>query len=105
MLVIFCFLCLVMMSPPKKQSYEERMKKKENDTIETKLESIRKDLSSFHKALQQEDADFDTWRWAALETFRTLQKEFPFDHKLVQIEKARALKIAREAQAALNFLG
>lgn len=92
------------MSPPKKLPYAERMKKKENDMIDKRLDPIRKELTSFYKALQHEDADFDTWRWAALETFKTLQKDFPFNHKLVQIEKARALAIAREAQGVLNFL-
>jgi hypothetical protein len=92
------------MAPLKKLPYAERMQKKENEEIKRRLQVIHEDLSKVYKALLKSETDaLDTWRWAALESFRVLQRDFPQSNKDVQYEKARALAIAREAQAAINF--
>ncbi len=91
------------MAPPKKLPYAERMAKKENDKIVKEVAIIHDELTEIYKGLQKETEDFETWHWAALETFRILQKDFPAGNRAVQIEKGRALAIAREAQLAMNF--
>lgn len=94
------------MGKPKKLSYAERLQKKEANEIRERLHIHHQDLNKIYKAMKTSAPDtFDTWRWAALEVFKTLQKDFPQNNTDVKLEKARALAIAREAQAIIHFFG
>jgi hypothetical protein len=87
------------MSPPIKLTY----KQKQNKIITDKLMSYERELIKLKKTLSITD-DPESWRWAALDIFKTLSNEFPNDNaKVIQI-KEKALNIAREAQSIINYL-
>jgi hypothetical protein len=87
------------MGQPKKLSYQQRMDKKED----AKLALIHRDLIRLHLAVNQKvTKDSETWRWAALDIYTVLRKEFNTSHKVEKYKEA-ALKIARDAQTIIHL--
>lgn len=85
---------------PKKLPYAERMLKKQ---IGGRLDPIKRDLRRLYRAMMNGDRkSMSTWRWAALDTVRNLQVNFPRCTE-VNSEIEYALSIAREAQISMNF--
>lgn len=65
------------------------------------LRLIQLDLVRIQKAIKK-SKDYDTWKWAAMEIFKDLQRDFP-DTEVVETLRATALNLARECEAAQNF--
>lgn len=86
--------------PPKKLTQAEKAIKAEIEMLRPIIREIR----SIKAAMKTND-DMLTWRWAALEIVRTLQKDFDKNSPYVQRCKEAALALAREAQLAINFAG
>ncbi len=87
------------MGQPKKLTHQQRLDKKED----AKLALIQRDLIRLHLAVNQKvTKDSETWRWAALDIYTTLRKEFSSSYKVEQYKEA-ALKIARDAQTIIQL--
>lgn len=86
------------MGQPKKLTHKQRQER----AVMTRIAPIDAELKRIYHALKTASAEeVPTWRWAALEIFRSLQVEQ--SHEQVDKLKEKALYIAREAQAVMNF--
>lgn len=84
------------MAQPKKLTLKQKQEKKLLEEIATH----KSELMRIKLGMKSKPGEMSTWRWAALEVFKDLK-----DLKHPEADKTRelALKIARDAQGAMNF--
>ena len=96
------------MGQPKKLTHKMKIEQKIEQQFVEKITYHSTELSKIKKAMMNKTyVDLSTWRWAALEIFRTISADpaLPHTNPRVCAVKDLALSIAREAQGAMNFLG
>ena len=86
------------MGQPKKLTHAQKIAKIEND----KLASYKIQLVRLRIGLARFD-DAKTWKWAALELYKELGREFPEETSRVRQYREEALNIAKEAQYMMCF--
>ena len=97
------------MGQPKKLTHAQKTARRDQAALEAALEPVQRDLASIRRAMKKDAAnggdDMGTWRWAALEVFNTLSRDFDPQSPVVKSYMNRALYLAREAQQVMNFRG
>jgi hypothetical protein len=87
------------MAQPKKLTHKEKLERQ----IMIKLDTHTKSLDKIERVLKKTDTP-ELYKWAALETFKMISKEFNLKNHNVEYQKNRALQLARDAQSIMNFL-
>jgi len=77
-----------------------RAQRAERD-LAKQLAPLQQEITKLRKALMHNTDHAETYRWAALELFRTLQQFGNSAH--VKLLSNQALEIAREAQAVILY--
>ena len=77
-----------------------RAQRAERDLLK-QLAPLKQELAKLRRALMRNTDEAETYRWAALELFRTLQQFGNSTH--VKLLSNQALEIAREAQAVILY--
>ena len=78
-----------------------RAQKAERD-LERRLAPFKQEISKLSHALLKNTEDAETYRWAALELYRTIISINP-QHAKVKLAANRALEVAREAQSIILY--
>lgn len=93
------------MGQPKKLTHNQRVYANKQGILVEKLLLVRIDLKSIWKDMQGKNVDFAMCRQAAFDVFRHLQdaSEFPQTDNKVEMYIEKALELARDAQACMNF--